>query len=157
MADNLPLDYSCPHPSLDDSTPPPLAHVPGNRCSSFVTNRETLNARASILPFLHPLPHSLVLSFALSLSFSLSLSLYDSLVPLKLRFLFPYAERPFSQLFHPFRIQRVLGRRAHGRIYATMRGESRVHANRDTYTPGSCGRVRIYTGNWLRGIHVGGT
>lgn len=54
MADNLPLDYSCPHPFLPGRFQPPLlpppslppAYVPSNRCSSFTTNAETLNARA---------------------------------------------------------------------------------------------------------------
>lgn len=168
MADNLPLDYSCPHPlSLlpllppRDSTPPPPAHVPGNRCSSFATNRETLNARAST--GFHP-PQPLT-------PFPFSPSLSPSF-PIRTNRLSSFSARKdlFSRLFHPF-----LGAcgTAHERIYilyiyaaracacvymyiciqATMRGESRVHANSgDTYMAESCGRVRIYT-DWLRGIH----
>lgn len=73
MADNLPLDYSCPHPSTLDDIPATVAYVPGNRCSSFATERKLppspslLSLRPSI--YLHrtvPLP----LTF-----FSLSLSL----------------------------------------------------------------------------------
>lgn len=143
MADNLPLDYSCPHPSLDDSTPPPLAHVPGNRCSSFATNRETLNARASTVPFLHPLPHSPFLSFLSSYVSSFSVS-------------FCTRKEPTRGFSIPFVLD-ACKVEARMNVYATMRGESRVHANRDTYTAESCGRVRIYTGNWLRGIHVRGT
>lgn len=46
MADNLPLDYSCPHPP--STIPPPLAYVPGNRCSSFGDGEEqSLRARVS--------------------------------------------------------------------------------------------------------------
>lgn len=64
----MPLDYSCPHPSLDDSTPLPLAYVPGNRCSSFATDRETLNARASSLPPSHRAHRCLAFSLSLRLA-----------------------------------------------------------------------------------------
>lgn len=79
MADNLPLDYSCPHPCLPptpgDSNrplspaaplPPLLAYVPGNRCSSFTTDAETLNARAkayTVLLYLAAVPSAVPPAF----------------------------------------------------------------------------------------------
>lgn len=52
MADNLPLDYSCPHPSLDDSDlhllrPPSWSmYRVIDVLLLLTTNAETLNARA---------------------------------------------------------------------------------------------------------------
>lgn len=136
MADNLPLDYSCPHPlSLlpllppRDFTPPPPAHVPGNRCSSFATNRETLNARAST--GFHP-PQPLT-------PFPFSPSLSPSF-PIRTNRLSSFSARKdlFSRLFHPF-----LGAcgTAHERIYILY-----------IYAARACACVYMYTSDDERRI-----